>query len=87
MRLAWRGEAPTIERVSRCCYAWPMADDNAKPEPVRFPVVIEVNGVKVEVILTLQPGTTIAASPYVTVTTPDDDVPDPDDPGEPDPDA
>ncbi len=29
------------------------------PEPVKFPVVVEVNGVKVEVTLLLKPGTTV----------------------------
>jgi hypothetical protein len=33
--------------------------DDPKPEPVRFPVVVEVNGVKVEVVLILRPGTVV----------------------------
>lgn len=31
-----------------------------KPEPVRFPVVVEVNRVKVEVVLLLKPGTAVS---------------------------
>jgi hypothetical protein len=34
-------------------------DPKPAPEPVRFPVVVEVNGVKVEVVLILRPGTTV----------------------------
>ena len=33
--------------------------DADKPEPVRFPVVVTVNGVRVEVVLMLRPGTTV----------------------------
>jgi hypothetical protein len=36
-----------------------MVDDDAKAEPVRFPVVVEVNRVKVEVVLLLKPGTSV----------------------------
>ncbi len=37
-----------------------MADD--KPAPVRFPVVVEVNRVKVEVVLMLRPGTVVTVA-------------------------
>jgi hypothetical protein len=36
-----------------------MLDDDDKPEPVRFPVVVTVNGVRVEVVLMLRPGATV----------------------------
>jgi hypothetical protein len=36
-----------------------MADDN-KPAPIRFPVEVTVNGVKVTVTLMLKPGTTVS---------------------------
>jgi hypothetical protein len=36
-----------------------MPDDDDKPEPVRFPVVVTVNGVRVEVVLMLRPGATV----------------------------
>ena len=36
-----------------------MPDDADKAAPVRFPVTVEVNGVKVEVVLLLRPGTTV----------------------------
>ena len=50
-----------------------MADDaNAKPDgPVRFPVVVEVNHVKVEVVLLLKPGTTVTVAETKTTTEPD----------------
>jgi hypothetical protein len=37
---------------------------------VRFPVVIEVNGVKVEVTLLLKPGTTVTVEGTKTTTEP-----------------
>ncbi len=36
--------------------------DDATPEPVRFPVVVEVNRVKVEVVLLLKPGTAVSVA-------------------------
>jgi hypothetical protein len=36
-----------------------MPDDDDKPEPVRFPVVVTVDNVRVEVVLLLKPGTTV----------------------------
>lgn len=36
--------------------------DTDKPEPVKFPVVVEVNGVRVEVTLLLKPGTTVSVA-------------------------
>lgn len=47
-----------IERAPCCCYAWAMADD-PKPEPIKFPVTVEVNGVKVEIVLLLRPATAV----------------------------
>jgi hypothetical protein len=32
---------------------------DAKPEQVRFPVVVTINGVRVEIVLLLKPGTTV----------------------------
>ncbi len=40
------------------------------PEPVKFPVVVEVNGVKVEVTLLLKPGTTVTLAETKTTTEP-----------------
>jgi hypothetical protein len=40
----------------------PVPDDPPKPEPIRFPVVVEANGVRVEVILLLRPGTVVEAA-------------------------
>jgi hypothetical protein len=37
--------------------------DDAKPEPVPFPVDVMVNGVRVVVTLMLRPGTTVTAAP------------------------
>lgn len=34
--------------------------DNAKPEPVPFPIEVTVNGVRVTVTLMLKPGTAVA---------------------------
>jgi hypothetical protein len=47
-----------------------MADDvNTKPDgPVRFPVVVEVNRVKVEVVLLLKPSTTATVEGTKTTT-------------------
>ena len=45
-----------------------MADD--KPAPVRFPVVVEVNRVKVEVVLLLKPGTSVTVEGTKTTTEP-----------------
>jgi hypothetical protein len=45
-----------------------MAD--AKPEPIKFPVVVEVNGVKVEVVLLLKPGTAVTVEGTKTATDP-----------------
>jgi len=42
--------------------------DDAKPEPVKFPVVVEVNGVKVEVTLLLKPGTAVTVAETRTTT-------------------
>jgi len=49
-----------------------MADDaNAKPDgPVRFPVVVEVNRVKVEVVLLLKPGTAVTVKETNVTTEP-----------------
>ena len=44
--------------------------DTDKPETVKFPVVVEVNGVKVEVTLLLKPGTTVALAETTTTTAP-----------------
>jgi len=51
-----------------------MADTS--PEPVRFPVVVEVNRVKVEVVLLLKPGTTVAVEGTKTTTEPEPPKPD-----------
>jgi hypothetical protein len=48
-----------------------MPDDDAKPEPVRFPVVVEVNHVKVEVVLLLRPGTAVTVAETKTTTKPE----------------
>lgn len=37
-----------------------MPDAPPRPEPIEFPVTVTVNGVKVEVILLLRPGTEVA---------------------------
>ena len=50
-----------------------MADD-AKPEPVRFPITVEVNRVKVEVVLLLKPGTTVSVEGTKTTTKPEPDT-------------
>jgi hypothetical protein len=47
-----------------------MPDDD-KPEPVKFPVVVEVNGVKVEVVLLLKPGTAVTVAETKTTTEPE----------------
>ena len=46
-----------------------MADE--KPEPVQFPVVVEVNRVKVEVTLLLKPGTAVTVAETKTTTEPE----------------
>jgi hypothetical protein len=46
--------------------------DDAKPEPVPFPVDVTVNGVRV-VTLMLRPGTTVTAAP-LTVESPQPDT-------------
>jgi hypothetical protein len=43
-----------------------MADE----KPVRFPVVVEVNGMRVEVTLLLKPGTTVTVEGTKTTTEP-----------------
>jgi hypothetical protein len=48
-----------------------MVDDDAKAEPVRFPVVVEVNRVKVEVVLLLKPGTSVTVAEPVRVIVPE----------------
>jgi hypothetical protein len=48
-----------------------MPDDDDKPAPVRFPVVVEVNRVKVEVILLLKPGTVVSVASTKTTTAPE----------------
>jgi hypothetical protein len=45
--------------------------DDPKPEPVKFPVVVEVNGVKVEVTLLLKPGTTVTVAGTKATTEPE----------------
>ena len=45
--------------------------DDAKPEPVKFPVVVEVNGVKVEVTLLLKSGTTVTVAETKATTEPE----------------
>jgi hypothetical protein len=46
-----------------------MADD-PKPEPIKFPVTVEVNGVKVEIVLLLRPGTAVTIEKGATVAAP-----------------
>jgi hypothetical protein len=48
-----------------------MVDDDAKAEPVRFPVVVEVNRVKVEVVLLLRPGTAVSVEGTKVTTGPE----------------
>jgi hypothetical protein len=40
-------------------------------KPVRFPVVVEVNGVKVEIVLLLKPGTAVTVAETKTTTEPE----------------
>jgi hypothetical protein len=51
-----------------------MADD-AKPEPVEFPVTVTVNGVRVEVVLLLKPGTSVEVVETKTTTEPESPPP------------
>jgi hypothetical protein len=44
--------------------------DDAKPEPIPFPVEVTVNGVRVTVTLMLKPGTAVTAVP-LTVESPE----------------
>ena len=44
--------------------------DTPTSEPVRFPVVVNVNGVQVEVVLLLKPGTTVTVAEQKTTTEP-----------------
>jgi hypothetical protein len=46
-----------------------MPDD--APEQIRFPVVVLVNGVRVEVVLMLRPGTTVTVAETKTTTEPE----------------
>ena len=39
-----------------------------KPEPIKFPVTVTVNSVKVEVVLLLKPGTTVSVAETKTTT-------------------
>ena len=43
-------------------------DPKPEPQPVRFPVVVNVNGVKVEVVLLLKPGTAVTVEGTKTTT-------------------
>ena len=47
-----------------------MLDDDDKPEPVRFPVVVTVDNVRVEVVLLLKPGTVVSVAETKTTTEP-----------------
>jgi hypothetical protein len=40
----------------------PMIETKPEP-PIEFPVTVTVNGVKVEVVLLLRPGTTVSVKP------------------------
>lgn len=55
-----------------------MPDDAPKPEPIKFPVVVTVNSVRVEVILTLRPGVTVLTETTPLPVTPRGDDPTPD---------
>jgi len=50
------------------CYARRTADEQ---KPVRFPVVVEVNRVKVEVTLLLKPGTAVTVAETKPTTEPE----------------
>lgn len=52
-----------------------MAD--TQPEQVRFPVTVTVDGVRVEVVLMLRPGTAVTVAGTKTTTEPPPSEPDP----------
>ena len=45
--------------------------DADKPEPIRFPVTVTTNGIKVEVVLLLRPGTVVAVAETKTTIEPE----------------
>jgi hypothetical protein len=46
-----------------------MPDD--APEPIRFPVTVTTNGVRVEIVLLLKPGTTVSVAETKTTGEPE----------------
>jgi hypothetical protein len=49
--------------------------DTDKPEPIKFPVTVTVNNVKVEVVLLLKPGTVVSVASTKTTTAPEPPTP------------